>query len=49
MDGHTATRHTTVGITLQAGDSIRIEGVPNEGNRVKGDEAGLDYVEWAAQ
>ena len=40
MNGHTSTRHTTLTVALQAGDSIRIEGIPDGG-----DQAGLDYVE----
>jgi alpha-glucuronidase len=40
MNGHTSTRHTTPGLALKPGDSIRIDGVPDQG-----DEAGLDYVD----
>jgi alpha-glucuronidase len=40
MNGHTSTRHTTPGVALHTGDTIRIEGLPDQG-----DKAGLDYVE----
>jgi len=40
MNGHTSTRQTTHPVELKPGDSVRIEGMPNDG-----DQAGLDYVE----
>jgi alpha-glucuronidase len=40
MNGHTSTRHTSSALALKAGDSIRIDGIPD-----KGDKAGIDYVE----
>ena len=40
MNGHTSTRHTTFSVALQAGDTIQIEGLPDQG-----DKAGLDYAE----
>jgi alpha-glucuronidase len=40
MDGSSSTRHAVAGISLRAGDEIRIEGVP-----AGGETAGLDYIE----
>ena len=40
MNGHTSTRHTTEAVSLETGDAIRVEGMPDGG-----DQAGLDYVE----
>lgn len=39
-NGDSSTRHKVTGVTLQTGDSIRIEGVPDGGDR-----AAFDYVE----
>ena len=44
MDGHTATRRTTSGVALKAGDQIRIEGVPDQS-----DSAGVGYLEIKTQ
>ena len=40
MDGHSSTRKLIRGVALRPGDTIRVVGVPDEGER-----AGLDYVE----
>ena len=40
MNGHTSTRHTSPVLALKTGDTIRIEGIPDQG-----DQAGVDYVE----
>ncbi len=40
MDGHSSTRRLVRGIALRKGDVIRVEGVPDGGER-----AGLDYIE----
>ena len=40
MNGHTSTRHTSPVLALKTGDTIRIEGIPDNG-----DQAGVDYVE----
>jgi alpha-glucuronidase len=40
IDAHSATRRLTRGVPLRPGDEIRIEGIPDGGER-----AGLDYIE----
>ena len=40
MNGHTSTRHTTPAVALRTDDTVRIEGIPDQG-----DKAALDYVE----
>ena len=40
MDGHTSTRHTTVGVELKKGDGITIVGDPDGA-----EAAPLDYIE----
>jgi hypothetical protein len=44
MDGHTATRRTTRGVALKAGDQIRVEGVPDQS-----DSASVDYLQIKTQ
>ena len=43
-NGHTATRHVVRSVTLHSGETIRVEGTPNQG-----ETAALDYIEIVPQ